>query len=92
MTNDDYGRWKLIKELVYSKENLAKWDAAKNQKTCNAFCNLFSSKIAAIVTKIHKILASGMLPTSDPLKQSILTRFVLFGDVTDKEAIIEILF
>ena len=53
---------------------------------CYAFCKFLFSKIAAIATKIHCILASAMLSTRVPLNQSMPTWFTGFSDVSDAEA------
>ena len=86
-TDDNRGRGTIIKELLHSGERPAKRDVEENvqcnQKMCNAFCKFFSSKIAAISTKI----CCGMLLARVPLNHSIPRRFTGFSYVSDEDAI-----
>ena len=89
-TIDNRGCYKIIKEQLHSNKHSTKRDAAENQKICDAFYN-FSSKIAAIATKIKSILDSGTRRTSVPQAHITPMRFTWFVDISDDEAIREIL-
>ena len=89
-TIDNRGCYKIIKELLHSNKHSTKRDAAENQKMCDAFYN-FSSKIAAIATKIKCILDSDTRRTSVPHAHITPMRFTRFDDISDDEAILEII-
>lgn len=73
----------ISKELLHSNKYSTERDAAENKKMFDVVCN-FSSKIAAIATKIRNIFASD---SSVPLDHSTPTRFTGFVDISDEEAI-----
>ena len=70
---------------------LSKTRCNREPEVCDAFCNFFSSRVAAIAAKIRSILASGTLPMSVSLEHHTPTRPVGFGDVSNEEAIRAIL-